>query len=235
MALLLLSVVRVDLLRTWQSGLPADSPNKFLINIQPEQTAPLAAFLKENGIKENAFSPMIRGRLVAINGRPVSAADYPAERRWPSASQSCRGGSVAGQRRRRQVVGPAARDSCRSRTASPDAAIAGRQLTYDVAGQQVSAKVRTCARSTGIVQGQLLRAGHAGNLDTAAELSSLRFPCPRAGGEDDGTRARVSTLLIDVAEIMRQVQTIMGQVSRAVEFVFLFTLIAGILSCRRSP
>src|SRR5438046_10441959 len=37
MALLLLTVVRVDLLRTWQQRLPPDSPTKLLINTLPDQ------------------------------------------------------------------------------------------------------------------------------------------------------------------------------------------------------
>ena len=38
-----------------------------------------------------------------------------------------------------------------------------------------------------------------------------------------------NVLAIDVGEIMRQVQAIIEQVSRAVEFVFLFTLAGGLL------
>ncbi len=38
-----------------------------------------------------------------------------------------------------------------------------------------------------------------------------------------------NVLAIDVGEIMRQVQSIIEQVARAVEFVFLFTLLGGLL------
>jgi hypothetical protein len=38
-----------------------------------------------------------------------------------------------------------------------------------------------------------------------------------------------NVLAIDVGDVIRQVQSIMDQVSRAVEFVFLFTLLGGLL------
>jgi putative ABC transport system permease protein len=38
-----------------------------------------------------------------------------------------------------------------------------------------------------------------------------------------------NVLVIDVGDVIRQIQTIMDQVSRAIEFVFLFTLAGGLL------
>ena len=37
MVLLLLTFVRSDLLSRWQAALPADAPNRFVINVQPDQ------------------------------------------------------------------------------------------------------------------------------------------------------------------------------------------------------
>lgn len=76
MALLLLTFVRTDLLSRWRDALPPDAPNRFIINVQPEQVAPLKAFLADEGIGEPVLYPMIRGRLVARNGAAVSAADF---------------------------------------------------------------------------------------------------------------------------------------------------------------
>ncbi len=239
MALLLLSVVRVDLLRTWQSGLPADSPNKFLINIQPEQTAPLAAFLKDNGIKENAFSPMIRGRLVAINGRPVSAADYPAERARRLVEREFNLSWAAALPPGNHVVAgkwwdAAARDSfsLEDGIAETLAIKLGDELTYDVAGQRVSAKVSNLRKvDWDSFKVNFFALATPGILEPLPQsfITAFRLPDGQEAKMTELVRAFPNVLLIDVAEIMRQVQTIMGQVSRAVEFVFLFTLIAGIL------
>ena len=40
MVLLLLGVVRNDILKTWEQTIPADAPNQFMINIEPDQLAP---------------------------------------------------------------------------------------------------------------------------------------------------------------------------------------------------
>ena len=239
MALLLLSVVRVDLLRSWQSSLPADSPNKFLINIQPEQTAPLAAFLKANGIRENAFSPMIRGRLIAINGKPVSANDYPNERakRLIEREFNLSWAAVLPPGNR-VVAGNWWEDVMQDRFSIEDGIAetlqikVGDDLTYDIAGQTVNAKVANLRKvDWDSFKVNFFALATPGLLDSMPRsfITAFRLPDGEEARITELVRAFPNVLLIDVAEIMRQVQTIMGQVSRAVEFVFLFTLIAGIL------
>lgn len=75
MALLLLTVVRQDLLAAWERSVPADAPNYFLINVQPDQVADVRALLHDKQI-EAEFHPMIRGRLVGINDQEITAKRY---------------------------------------------------------------------------------------------------------------------------------------------------------------
>jgi putative ABC transport system permease protein len=49
MMLLLLAVVRGDLLTDWRRSLPSDVPNNFIVNIGPEERAPLEKFLRAHG------------------------------------------------------------------------------------------------------------------------------------------------------------------------------------------
>ncbi|HET9662884.1 MAG TPA: FtsX-like permease family protein, partial [Burkholderiales bacterium] len=44
MALLTLTLIRSDLLTAWKTSLPPQAPNRFIVNIQPEQLRPLAEF-----------------------------------------------------------------------------------------------------------------------------------------------------------------------------------------------
>ena len=80
MALVLLTLVRGDLLASWKKNLPPDAPNRFVVSIQPDQVAPLQAFFAEQHLPSPEMYPMVRARLVALNGRPVSSADYQEER-----------------------------------------------------------------------------------------------------------------------------------------------------------
>ena len=70
-ALLLLTVARGDLLDSWLERVPADAPNRFAINIQPDQRVAIADFFKARGLPPPELEPMVRGRLVQVNGKPV--------------------------------------------------------------------------------------------------------------------------------------------------------------------
>ncbi|HBC57671.1 MAG TPA: ABC transporter permease [Gammaproteobacteria bacterium] len=70
MALLLLSMVRNDLINGWQQALPEDAPNHFLMNIQKEQLAALQQFIVKNELKSSAMAPMVHPKLLKINGEP---------------------------------------------------------------------------------------------------------------------------------------------------------------------
>jgi putative ABC transport system permease protein len=68
LALLLLAIVRVDLLSAWEQNIPADAPNLFFINVQPGQEQAFADRIEGAGLERPMMEPMIRGRLVEING-----------------------------------------------------------------------------------------------------------------------------------------------------------------------
>lgn len=79
-AVLLLGVVAGDLVGQWRSGLSADTPNRFLLNIQPEQVPSLRTRLHELGIADPRFFPFAVGRLVSVNGSPATAERFPDPR-----------------------------------------------------------------------------------------------------------------------------------------------------------
>lgn len=73
--LTLLSVIwisRTDLLADWQNQLDEDTPNYFLINIQPWQTDALQQHLQARHINHQLY-PMVRGRISHLNGEPIHA------------------------------------------------------------------------------------------------------------------------------------------------------------------
>src|SRR5262249_42376854 len=80
MALLTLTLTRTDLLRTWERSLPPGAPNRFIVNIQPDQVDPIKQFFATNGVPSPGLYPMVRGRLVAINERKVSEDTYQDDR-----------------------------------------------------------------------------------------------------------------------------------------------------------
>jgi putative ABC transport system permease protein len=239
MALLLLTIVRGDLLTTWRTSLPPDAPNKFLINVMPDQVEPLSRWFGEARIATPTFAPMIRGRLTAINDRPVTAADFVDERAkrlvdrefnlsW--SAQLPRGNSlVAGGWWRGEQRGVMSLEEGIAETLGVRV---GDRLLYDVAGMPLVAEVTSLRK----VDWDSFRVNFfalfpPGNLEAMPKTFITSFRVPET---DTAAAARLvqqfpNVLLIDVSEIMRQVQRIMDQVARAVEFVFLFTLAAGLL------
>ena len=80
MALLLLTLVRGDLLQSWQGKLPPDAPNRFIVNIQPDQQQPVMDFFARAQLPPPQLLPMVRGRLVSINTTSISGDSYPDPR-----------------------------------------------------------------------------------------------------------------------------------------------------------
>ena len=74
MAMAVVALVRTDLMTTWQRQLPVDAPNHFAINILPAQREEFREFMDAAGVATSQLYPMVRGRLVEINGIPVQQA-----------------------------------------------------------------------------------------------------------------------------------------------------------------
>ena len=120
MALLLLTVVRGDLMRNWRASLPPDAPNQFVVNVLPDQVDGVRAAMTAVSARDAPLYPMVRGRLVAVNGERFDTAQFGdtrarrlAEREFnlSSAARACRrptasspasgsGGADAAARRR---------------------------------------------------------------------------------------------------------------------------------------
>ena len=79
MVLLLLALVRDDLLREWRASLPENSPNYFLINIRPDEGAAVQAFFRARGLPPTELVPLVRARLLSINGRSVDKIEFKSD------------------------------------------------------------------------------------------------------------------------------------------------------------
>jgi putative ABC transport system permease protein len=238
MALLLLAMTRTDLIAGWQRTLPPDAPNRFLINIQPDQREPVATDLTKAGVADVTLFPMIRGRLVAVNGRAISSADYTDERarrlvdrefnlsysdRMPSYNTLQSG----------QWMKPD------SREVSMEAGISrtlglhmGDKLAFDIAGQTVDVTV-TSLRG---VDWDTMRANFFAMLSPSvladapqSWITSFRLPAGQTELLPRLVQRFPNLTVFDVDAILRQLQDVLDQVAQAVQLLFGFTLAAGVL------
>lgn len=79
-AMAMIVLVRGDLLSTWQDQLPDNTPNYFAINIQPSERDPFEAAISPRVETQSTLYPMVRGRVMAINGQSPRDAVPPDAR-----------------------------------------------------------------------------------------------------------------------------------------------------------
>lgn len=240
-AMLTLTVVRADLLTAWKGNLPADAPNRFLINIQPDQVEGVQQLLAEQlGSRPEMFA-MVRGRLVAINGRPIDPSAYGdddrARRLVEREFNLGKGDAVPTHNR--IVAGSWHGESGRAGL-SVEEGIArtlgialGDRLTYDVAGVRFEAPVTSLREvqwdsfrvNFFVIASDRLLAAHP-----STHITSFYLPAGRQEVLNSLVQRFPTVVVIDVASLLTQVQAMIAQVSRAISFIFVFTLAAGILA-----
>jgi putative ABC transport system permease protein len=83
LALVLLVLLRTDLIASWRQATPPDAPNRFVINVQPDQARGLSACSWTQACARYDWYPMIRGRLVAVNGQAMAGELHRRPRQAP--------------------------------------------------------------------------------------------------------------------------------------------------------
>ena len=240
-ALLMVTVMRSDLLESWMGSIPPGTPNRFLINIQPGEEEAVNEFLTAEKLSSRGMFPMTRGRWIRHNGRDVNTGAYTTGR--ASGERATRGfnlTSTAALPSGNRVVEGSwwMQEQYGEKLLSLERDFAselgirlGDDLTFSIAGTEVTGRVVNLREvawdsfevnffviaSPGLLEGQPRTYITSffmppGNTQTPGRLLE-RFP---------------SVTMFDVEALLRQVRSIIRQVSVAVQYVFLFTLLAGV-------
>lgn len=240
-AMLLLTLARTDLLDAWQAHLSPGTPNYFLINIQPDQVTALQDFMKQRAAVTAEVYPMVRGRLVRINGREVVPEDYTDPRAQRLATREFNLSWMDGLQSDNHLV--AGNWWPRSGASTPYFSVEeeiartlridlGDTLTYVIAGQEITGNIRNIRRvewDSFNVNFFVVASPGALNAYPATYITSVYLPDARRSILGELVRNFPSVTVIDVAALIDQVRTIMEQISRTVEFVSGFTLAAGLI------
>jgi len=240
MALLVLTLVRGDLLQSWQGKLPIDAPNRFVVGIQPEQRPPLQEFFRLQAVSVPELLPMVKGRLIAVNGQAVSAGNFAdarakglVEREFNlSYAQKMPAWNTLVQGHWWSEPAAVPQLSVEEGIAKTLNIHLGDQLTYDVAGSHFSAPVTSLRR----VQWDSMRVNFfviatPGLLQDypASYLASFYLPSDKVQAGDALSRQFPNMLLIDIRDVIEQVRGIIEQVAQTISVVFVYTLLSGLL------
>jgi putative ABC transport system permease protein len=236
LALVLLVLLRTDLIASWRQATPPDAPNRFVINVMPEQAADFQSALRSAGVTRYDWFPMIRGRLVAVNGRDVSPDDYPddrakrlVDREFNLSTTPVKPGHndiVAG----RWVDNEAGAVSMEEGIAKTLGLHLGDTLRFDIGGIATDAKITSLRR----VDWSSMRANFfviypVKELKDVPVTYMTAFRAPAQRGFDNQLVRRFPNITdVNMTATINQVQGVLDKVIRAVEFLFGFTLAAGL-------
>ena len=240
MAMLLLTLVRTDLIAGWQNSIKPDMPNRFVINIQSDQLNDVKTYFAARKLATPDLYPMVRGRLVEVNGQALLPSNFMDERAKRTSEREFNLSWAAKMQADNKIVaGKFWSPDSTEKQFSVEEGIAkslgiklNDTLTYDIAGSRFTAKVTSLRKvEWDSFKANFFVIANPGVLDSypASYITSFHL----AAGDEAVVNGLVKQFpnvsVIDLTAIMNQVRTITDQVANAVSFVFLFALAAGLV------
>lgn len=237
LALVLLVLLRTDLISSWRKATPVNAPDRFVINVQPDQTQAFQDKLSQVGVKDYDWYPMIRGRLVAVNDREVSPLDYTDERAKRLVDREFNLSARATQPEHNSVVKGQWQEGEKD-AVSVEIGIAqtlglkmGDRLRFDVGGVISEGRVTSLRKvDWGSMRANFFVIYPVDNLPEVPLSYMAAFKTPDAPAFERNLLQQFPNVTsVDLRASLMQVQKVLDQVIRAVEFLFAFTLMAGLL------
>ena len=237
LALLLLVLLRTDLIASWRQATPPDAPYRFVIMVMPVPGAAVRTALTQAGVQKFDWYPMIRGRLIAINDKTVSPEDYVDERAKRLVDREFNLSNSAVQPQHNAIIAGAWTPEEQG-AISVEEGIAktlnlklGDKLEFDMGGVQTQARITSLRK----VDWSSMRANFfvmfpVTQLTDVPSTFMSAFKAPESKGFDNALVHQFPNVTaVDMTSTLNQVQRVLDQVIRAVEFLFGFTLAAGLV------
>lgn len=242
MVLLFLTFVRNDLMGSWRDTLTEDAPNRFLINIQPYELDGVREILNEAGLTDTAFIPMIRARMVRLNGVAVDDLDFKPNTRARGfvrreanltfAKELQVGNEIAAGRFWSPDHSGGPEVSVDEEVMADLGVTLGDTVTYQIAGEDLTATITSVRSiqwdtflpnffmvfSPGALDDYPMTFVSGFYVDESQQTAMLKL-----------ARNFPSVSAIDMGAIIRQIKGVIDKAALAVQAVFLLTLFAGLV------
>ena len=238
MAILMILLLRQDLLNAWQGNIPVDAPNRFMINIQGDQKVGITQTLEAGGVSKPDFSPMVRGRLVELNGRDISSADYSEENakrlidrefNLSYTEQLPLGNRIVSGK---WISGDSPQVSIETGIAKTLKLKLGDQMTFEVAGEKISAPITSLRKldwgSMRVNFFVIMPPSQLSALPQSWITSYYQNP-NKETLDFQLSQAYPNLTLVDVSASLKQIQDVLNKLSAALGLLFAFTIVAAIL------
>jgi putative ABC transport system permease protein len=237
LALVLLVLLRTDLISSWRQATPPDAPNRFVINVMPEQSDAFQKSLKAAGVDKFDWYPMIRGRLVAVNGKAVSPDDYTEDRAKRLVDREFNLSHARSNPPHNEIVGgqwtenEAGAISVEEGIAKTLGLKLGDRLRFDIGGLENESRITSLRKvDWGSMRANFFVMYPVAELPDVPATFMGAFKAPETPGFDNALVHEYPNITnVDMTSTINQVQRVLDQVIRAVEFLFGFTLAAGLV------
>jgi putative ABC transport system permease protein len=225
-----------------------EAPSFFFIDLQPDQRDAFVRLVGDAGSAPPALTPVIRSRLAAIDGRPVTREDVDARRARADDSvwfltreyvltyaSAPPGGNVVTRGRwwTSSEADGRPRISVEETAARALGVDVGSTLTFDIQGVTVEAEVMSLRK----VDWQTLSTNFfvifsPGALDgaPATYVATARVPLGAERRLQDAVVAAFPNVTaLPVRDILERVSTVLGEIAVAIRLVALFTVGTGLV------
>lgn len=240
MVLLLLGLVRNDLERDWRISLPDNLPNYFFINIPANERDAFMSELAARGAQPSRVLPMIRGRLVEINGarsdrlrfRTQDGEEFAGREQnltW-AAELGADNRIVSGKWWSAEDAGKPLISVATEYQESMGLKL-GDTLTFDIAGETITATIASFRKvKWDSFQPNFFVVFAPGVIDntTGTYMTSVHFPGGEARSLATLARRFPSVSIFDIEDLLDRVRSVFDKAVLAVQSVFFFTLFAGL-------
>lgn len=237
-ALGLLIFLRADLIQAWGRSLPEQAPNRFVLNILPEEREALAKRLQSLGVQDLQLYPMVRGRLVGINDRVVGPDDFQDDRAKRQLDRELNLSYASELPAHNQIV-----QGRPLQASQPEVSVEqtlakslglqlGDRLTFDIAGESISATVssiRSLRWDSMAVNFFMVLSPSLIQDQAQTFITSFHAPSTIAAQVDRLSAEFPSLTVVSLDSILRQLRQVLDQTGFAVQALFLFSLGAGVL------
>ncbi|HUQ73295.1 MAG TPA: FtsX-like permease family protein [Burkholderiales bacterium] len=234
-AVLLLTFTRNDLVDAWRRAAPADAPNRFLLGVQRDQLDAVKNYLASNGLGEPQLYPMVRGRVVSVNARAVNEADYSEERARRLVEREFNLSFAQALPAHNALAG----GRWTSDGLSVEEGIAqrlgwklGDELEFAIGGETFRAPITSFRRlrwDSMKVNFFVIAPPQVLDRFPTSYISAFRVAPGREVALNRLAVEFPNLTLVDVGAALKQAQDVVDQLIAAVQFIFLFTLGAGLL------
>ena len=237
LALVLLVLLRTDLINSWRKATPPDAPNRFVINVMPDQGDAFQKKLSEAGVAKYDWFPMIRGRLVAINNKTVTPDHWTEDRAKRLVDREFNLSTSVSQPAHNELVGGKWVDN-EAGAISMEEGIAttlglklGDSLRFDIGGILVDSRITSLRKvDWGSMRANFYAIYPVKSLPDVPTTFMSAFKAPTTQGFDNALVRQFPNITnVDLSVTLTQIQRVLDQVIGAVEFLFGFTLAAGLV------